>query len=57
MPHKEGGYRAISGRYIVDAGGVLYSHCLSDAGGVVYSRSFSDRGGDFGQGLGEENRA
>ena len=21
MPHKEGGYRAISGRYIVDAGG------------------------------------
>lgn len=45
MPHKEGGYRAISGRYIVDAGG------------GVYSRSFSDRGGDFGQGLGEENRA
>ena len=33
MPHKESGYRAISGRYIVDAGGVLYSHCLSDAGG------------------------
>lgn len=57
MPHKESGYRAISGRYIVDAGGGLYSHCLSDAGGGVYSRSFSDRGGDLGRVLGEENRA
>lgn len=51
MPHKEGGYRAISGRYIVDAGGGLYSHCLSDAGGVCIAAVSATEEEILGRGL------